>query len=794
MYYRILLITFILTVNAISAIAQNYSGLEGKRLPRVEDLGVMLESLLGGLGGGMDGSIDSVVVLSDSEKELRCRVYYTGYANAYFSITTMNESRQREPMISRYEIPLGTPSPFECVLNFDPKVGPVTQFESPYFRVDISKRQNRPGKVKIFQLRKKWAAEQQPEYSYQEVKLQPIGIAASLGSVPKDFVPARRIKFETKFPVDKTIPGRTMPILRNRGGDAYHTPISLFNIPPDLSGTWKNKSTGGNAEGLIQLVITGNSMRSYKKCSPNYCDLGSSYLIPYGPDGYTGQVFYQNITAEVRLKLVNTELSVDVIQKSGFGSKKTTHFMFVKQNFHKAILLSDYVLMDWTKPTTQPVSTLPLGAGTTALDIWNNIAVDPLVDFQRPQDISSINITVFGDKNEHSGMYYIIPADYHLRWSETSVPEEGYDFTMLYGKQGSETSEPDPGSEVRISATLTAGITPRERALVKALLTVMVPKFKDIDFLPLREVPETTFPASLNAQFGVPLDRITVNASNNVTTDIKIAWRTNPDTKEFIQSALLSREGIPASVILKPKNSDIPNLLIPAMINLADTRSLGKMQLEPVKWRTRAWKNSTPYPLRMKYIHVMKKSLQTNDLIIYSWSINNVELPSGKSISFDHSKIPNWLDADPTSVMWIDYEVLPCSVCDNKVMVSVTKGVFGNTLQQVRFSVPSALFDSLKADYFMVNMRSKMADPKNEMLKELPVLRIFNDQAKEYYAGPLYLPPGTTPEFEYRVSLVTKAGDIYRSSIWKPATEIDIILARQDLKELFKGVIPGWDQ
>ncbi len=792
MYNRILLIAVILTMTVISATAQNFSGLQNKRLTRVDDLGTTLESLLGGLGGGLDGSIDSVVVLSDSEKELKCRIYYTGYANAYFVVTTMNDSRQREPMISRYEIPAGSPSPLECTLKFDPKLTSVTKFESPYFRVDISKKQNRPGKVKIFLLRKKWATEQQPEYSFQEVKLQPIGIAASLGPAPKDFVPARRIKFETKYSNQKLTPEKTMPMIRDRGGNAYHAPISLFNPVVDITGTWNNKNA--NAESLVQLVINGTSMRSYKKCSPNNCDLGSSNLTPYGPDGFTTQVFYENTTAEVRMKLVNTELSVDVIQKWGIG-KKTTHFTFVKQNpYFNAILMTDYVLMDWTKPTTQPVSTVAEGAGSIPLDLWNNIAVDPLVDFQRPQDISNINITVFPDKNPHSGMYYIYPADYHLRWTEAKLPEEGYDFTMLYGKQGSETTEPDPSSDVRISATLTSGITPRERALVKAILTVMVPKFVDVDYLPLREIPETTFPASLNAQFGVPLDRITVNAASNVTTDIKIAWRTNPDTKEFIQSALLSREGIPATVILKPMNKDISNIQIPAMINLADTRSLGKMQLEPVKWRTRAWKNSTPYPLRMKYIHVMKKSLQTNDLIIYSWSINNLELPSGQSISFDHSKIPNWLDTDPTSNMWIDYEVLPCSECDNKVLTSVTKGVFGNTLQQIRYTIAPAMFDSLGAEYFLVTMRSKQADPKNEMVRELPSLKIIKDMSKDFLAGPLYLAPNATPAFEYQVTVLTKAGDFYKSTQWISATEKDILLGRREMKSIFGGVIPGWEQ
>lgn len=788
MYNRIRLTVLFLLLLALTGATQNFSGLQNKKLARVDDLGTALESLLGGLGGGLDGSIDSVVVTSDTEKELRFMLYYSGYTNGYFTITTMNDARQREPMTSLIQIPPGIPSPIECMIKFDPRLSSVNEFTSSFLRIDIAKKENRPGKVKIFRLQKKWMTEPPPERAYQEVKLEPVGIARNLGSVPKDFVPARRIMFETKYS-DKIRTDRPLPVIRSGGGGAaYHKPFSLLKPVLDLTGTWNN--TSPNADGLIQLVITNTSMRSYKKCSPNNCDLGSSNLTPWGTDGFTTTVFYQNGVADVQMKLAGAELKVDVIQKLGLGGKRTTHFTFVKQNLNfNAILLTDYVLMDWTKPT-QPVSTEAQGPAIP-LNLWNDIAVDPLVDFQRPQELSNININLFRDKNKYAGMYYIWPADYHLRWKETTAPEDGYDFAMLYGKQVTEMAETDPTAPVRFSATLTAGISPRERSVVKAILSTIDPYFKDIDYLPLREVPQTTFPASLNAQFGVPLDRITMNATSELTTDMKIAWRTNPDTKEFIQTALTSREGISATVLLKPKNPDIPELLIPATINLADTRTLGKMYLEPTKWRTRNWTNTTPYPMRLKYIHVMKRGIGTSNMIIYSWSINNLELPSGMSMSFDHSKIPAWLDTDPTSIMWIDYDVLPCSDCDNKVLVSVTKGVFGSTLQQVRFTIPSAVFDTLNADYFLVTMRSTQADPKNEVLKELPALRIFKDPAKEFYTGPLYLAPNMAPAFEYRITVLTKAGDVYKSMIWIPGTETDIVLGRLEIKEVFKGVIPG---
>ncbi len=788
---RILLVAGIILFSTATAFTQNFSGLQYKKLNPVVDLGSALESLLGRLGGSIDGEIDSVVVLFESERELKLNLYYQGYQDGFFNLSTMGGAREREPGISSFKFSqTSSGSPVECVLKLDPKLTTAAAFQSPYLRIDISKKENRPGKVKVFDLRKKWKTDVAAENVIMNVALQPVGVAGTLNmTTPGDVVPSKRLIFDNNATFHKSLDNRRIRTIKTTGNSFQQ----YVTIPyDDISGTWTN--IDANTTGLSKLIVNNNStVQVFKRCSPQDCDLGVFTLSNHGGENYSAKVLVNVTKTDLKLSLVNNELQVKHTQTMTFGVNKTTTYTFKKNLMlfmqPKIYSFDEAILVNWGKPPLTPVSTVAQGPGSARmLNLWNNIAVDPNVDFQRPQDISNININVVGDKNQYSGIYYILPADYHLKWEEKLSPEEGYDFLMTYGKG---TSEVDAEAPVRMSATLTAGINNRERALVKAMLKAIDANFKDIQYLPLREPPQSTFPSTLNAQFGVPTERINVTSTTDLSNDIKVAWRTNPDTKEFIQTALTSREGISATIILKPKNEELLDHLVPATINLADTRSLGKMSIEPIAWRSKNWRNTTPYPLQLRYLHVMKKATTGNTLIIYSWSMNDMEVPSRAQVGFDHSKVPTWLDNDPTAVMWIEYGVLDCTECDTKVLNAVTDGVFGGTSQQVKFTIAPAVFDTLNADYFMITLRSKQADPKNEIVKELEALKIIKDPSKDYSTGPLYLTPGTTPDFEYQIVVATKDGEFYRSSQWIKANEKDILLGNKAMKEIFKGIVPG---
>ena len=803
MIYRIAFASLYLLFSAFAGYSQNLSGLLNKKLNKVEDLGVMVESIFGRLAGKVEGNLDSIVVTQDAELELRLKIYFTGFQGIYFNVYTMGASRQREPFISMAKFNQSVSgSPVEVVLKLDPKMTKVAEFQSPYLRIDISKKEDGPGKVRIFDLRKNWKIDVPAENLILKVKMEPVGVAEKLGPTPIDVMPAKKVIFDSKDVFDKSKSPYDGTIKKSSPGNSFHGLTDNNPYLYNITGTWVNSDV--NTKGLNKIIVNPTSAQVFKKCSPQDCDLGTFNISSSGTNSWTAKILVGLAKSDLNFSLEGNNLKVKHIESLTPFAKKTTEYTFQKNiqvlNQTKIFNVSEYAIADWILNPTAPVSTAALGPmATRQLNLWNEIAVDPLVDFVTSQEISNININVFGDKNEHSGIYYILPANYHVRWTEVKNPSaenrpaKGYAFRMIYGGQEAGITEPDNEAPVRFSAKLTSGITTRERSLVKAILKTLDPKFKNIRFLELKEPPISTFPSTLLAQFGVPTERITVNASSDLSNEMEIAWRTNADTKESIQTALTTREGISASVILKPKNEDIIDLQIPASINLADNRSLGKMHIEPGIWRTEYWRNTTPYPLQLKYLHVLKKAVSGNSLIIYSWSLKDLVVPSLAQVEFDHSRVPEWLDMDPTAVMWLDYGIMDCTPCDKEVLVAVTNGMFGSTTQQLKFTIAPAVYDTLNADYFMVVVRSKQADPKNEKVKELPALKIFKNATKDFITGPLLLAPGVAPDFEFQVTLATKDGEFYKSTAWIPSTEKDVMLGNRQMKEIFKGVIPGLD-
>lgn len=188
----------------------------------------------------------------------------------------------------------------------------------------------------------------------------------------------------------------------------------------------------------------------------------------------------------------------------------------------------------------------------------------------------------------------------------------------------------------------------------------------------------------------------------------------------------------------------------------------------------------------------MRKELKGSKPIIYSWSMNDAVIPPLAQASFNSAIIPSWLDSDTEPVvMWLDYSVMDCSICDQKVMDAVTGGVSGSKAQVVKFIIPPAVFDSLNVSYFMVTVRSVQVDPKGGQLKELESFKITKEENKEFTTGPLFLASGGTLDFEYKITAATLDGDFYPANEWIKGSEKEMLLGKTKLKEIFIGIIPG---
>ncbi|MGB3007307.1 MAG: hypothetical protein WBC06_12405 [Chitinophagaceae bacterium] len=796
MKYRIC-ITAILLLCSILSYSQNFSGLQNKRLNKFEDLGALLETGIGSLfGGKLKGQIDSVVVTYDSEKKLKAKVFYTGYENGFFTISCMNAAKQKQTEFVSFKFSQAAKaSPVECTIDMEAAVPANTNLESAYFRIDVSKKENGSGNISVFLLNKKWKSNLDARNIVVEVPLIAVGKAASLTNEKKDIIPSKNIKFDPKILYLKPSATQVIkPRILPGGGNHFKKAYTYQSIlPADISGTWVN--TDNNTSGITKIIVTNNNtIQAFGRCSPQDCDWGKVNMVSTGSNSYKAVFSWGYKTATLTITVADAVLSVFGTDIYNDGRASRNYSYTFKKDIQLVLMTNQIYTMKqlavMTPTTGGVVSKTPKGPDKNVqFYLLDGLSAD--VDFKRPQDISNININVFADKNLNSGIYYILPADFHLKWEPKSDPEKGYDFRILYGTQRTAGEETNTDAPVRMSAGLTAGISSRERNFVKELLKAVRPDFVDVRYLPLREKPQLTFQSTLGAQYNIPENKITVEGTSDLTGDIKVAWQTDADTKEFIQTALTSREGISASVILKPDDEEILDQQVPASINLADIRTLGKMSLEPSAWRTQQWRNQTPYPLKLKYIHILKKEISGTKPIIYSWSLNDIIVPSQAQANFESSRIPAWLDVDPSAVMWIEYLVEDCLTCDQKVMDAVTGGVSGTRSQQVKFVIPPAVFDSLHASYFMITVRSKQADPKGLELKEFDAVKVTNDISKSFSVGPLYTPTGGLLEFEYKITVATADGDFYPSNEWIAATEKEILLGKSKLKAMFKGIIPG---
>ena len=784
---------------SIAAWSQNFSNLQNKKLNKIEDVGSLVESGLGALlgGGKIKGDIDSVVVVNDSERELKIKIFYRGFENAFLKLATTDPSKQKQNAIKTSESSLaGKSSPLVFTMTLNPEYPKGQLLESPFLKLEISKESSKPGQVQTFSLNKRWKIDLDPENVVINVKPRPVGNTARLSQTePQDVKGSKAIVFDaTKLYYSPQLDVKTQSIKKMetpavKGGlQANTTPISDMLrkagwFSENITGTWTSTNTG--PMGITKLIITNNKeIQVFEKSSPTDYDWGKTVLTDYNNNTFSAEYKLGHKTAKLNLTYENNALTLNAHEVS-VGTGSVSYSLTFKKNvvlmapmIFQGVSIKDYA--NSNQGSSTPADRSPKGPKNQPINLWAGLTSHNVDDIQKPQDISNINMNVFPDKTKESGVFYYLPADYHLKYETKDEPEKGYSLTIDYGRNN--TAETAP---VRMSAKLTAGMTINEIRFIEKLLKASIPEAKELRPMPLGENPVFSFQTYLTSQYNIPQSKIVVQSSTDLSNDIHVAWQTDADTKEFIQVALTSGEGIAASVILKPQSADIIQQQIPVTINLADSRTLGKISLDPASWRTKKWKNTMPYPVQLRHLNILKISKNDKTPIIYAWSLDNTVVPSKAQVNFDASLVPAWLDADESVLMWIDYSVVDCRTCNDKVITAVTRGVSGSTAQTIKFTIPEAVFDTLHASYFTVTIRSKQVDPNGEIVKELPVLKITKSADREFSAGPLYVPTNGTLSFEYKLRLATTE-ELMESNDWIPATEKDIFIGMTRMKQLFR--------
>ncbi len=422
------------------------------------------------------------------------------------------------------------------------------------------------------------------------------------------------------------------------------------------------------------------------------------------------------------------------------------------------------------------------GPGAISVDLLSEVGSDISLPAKAILDMSP---QVYLDQNPASGVFYFLPQAYNLEWD----PDEGYGMKMLYGAA---VGEGQAGSVV-MAANLDSGVETGEVQFARELLLAYQRRHPGIAFtelrrMPLDKAPEVSLSGGLQRQYDIAADRISLNAISDVLGEMEIQWATDTVTKENLQLALVEDVGITGSMVFTPSGGGLPPQSRPVEIQIADAATFG-----PFRWqRDTAWRNRTPYPLRLKYMHALL--LENNLPIVYSWSLGNAEVAPKAQVEFDATTVPSWLDGRAKR-MWLDYAVVKdCQACDQQVVAAITGGVTSVAAAQVTFHTLTPLAD-VDAAEISILVRSKFFDTRSQAVQQKgPV--VLNADGQDFTIGPIYdnRQPDESgamePLFEYQIEVVMKDGTSHAGTRWVSSDRLRVPIGKVQVQQAL-GFLPG---
>jgi len=468
-----------------------------------------------------------------------------------------------------------------------------------------------------------------------------------------------------------------------------------------------------------------------------------------------------------------------------------------------AVLAQRKATAEKTKPAT---STLPEAKRTTTLvhmdrfqfgvrpDDAQKGAQGPsgtpieLLEGLRTEDIGlnpalllSMATSVYPDKNRASGVFYYHPRAYHLEWT----PESGHGMRILYGAAAADGAAGD----VLMAARLQSGLDASEVQLANELLSAYRRRNPSTVFSALRPLPleKDGVDVSLGAvlgQYSIPKDKIAITGLSDVLGEIEVSWVTDPVTKENLQLALMRDVGVSGDVGFAVSGGALAPQ-VPIAIQIADRDSFGRM-----RWnRTDGHRNLTPYPIRLRYLHALVIDPRNNVPFLYTWSLDNTEVPPQAMVRWDPARVPAWIDSEAKRI-WIDYAVVDtCDQCDRQVIDNITGGVTSIAAEQITFHTITPLAD-VGGYEITAQVRSKFFDPKDRAVLQKSIVLAADGQ--DFVLRPVYnvSRPAGEPLFEYLLELAMPDGTIHKGTRWIPGDGLRILVGRAQLEQSL-GTLPG---
>jgi hypothetical protein len=340
-----------------------------------------------------------------------------------------------------------------------------------------------------------------------------------------------------------------------------------------------------------------------------------------------------------------------------------------------------------------------------------------------------------------------------------------------------------------MSATLQSGLDLAEVQLAQELLNAYRRRNPSTVFTALRPLPleEGGLDVSLAAvlgQYSIPKEKVVITGLSDVLGEIEVSWITDPVTKENVQLALMQDVGVNGGVTFAAAGGAVAPQ-VPISIQLADGDSFGR-----VRWnRAEGHRNLTPYPIRLRYLHALVIDPRNNLPILYSWSLENREVPPQARVQWDASRVPAWIDTEAKRV-WVEYGVVEtCDPCDRQVLDRITGGVTSVAADQITFHTITPLAD-VGGYEITAHVRSKYFDPKDRAVLQKSV--VLNADNQDFTLKPIYNVPREAgePLFEYLLELAMPDGTQHRGTRWIPSESVRVLIGRAQLEQSL-GTLPG---
>ena len=783
--------------------AQDFSGLEGKELTRVEDMEIAGANLLWealGPGRGLSGSrIERIVVREDRERRLVLVVFVTGLPReAGLQLTVLDQARRPQRWVGNPRVtPDSAATQVEVTIDLDERAPEGTSFESTYLRLGINKRRASVGKEFLFLLPKKWQLAIRPENTIVLVRPAPIGRA-------RDAAAVNRYRLDpagsTPPPEPHPQPGRLVarPVgMRRMEMRAAAVEPELQTRPFSLTDEFGNRfalDVRPAAAGKIVVEATWSQPAALA-------------IILNGP-GQTGYYARQDgnsplrlefdLTAELfakgegwRLSLVNFSRapangSLRVSYPTGTGTVQSA-ISPTRIRIAPSIAIRPTAVFTTGLTAAQRDSGMS-GPGNETIDLLGSLRSDVNFDVHRVSEMLGISGRLYKDRNPAAGTFYFLPRAYHLRWD----PSARYGMSILYRTDGPDTNT----AQVQMSAHLDAGIGTNDLNIAALLLQTYVRRNNQaatelrLQRMPLDAAPRLSFSDNLHRLYDVPVDRVVIREISDALAEVRVDWVTDARTATDMQTELLAR-GLSGQAVLDPQGQVVSSQAIPVEISLRDPATYGLLN-----WRRgELWRNETHYPITIQRLHALMLDVQDGIPTVLSWALGDSVLPPQARLRVDTATVPTWVDANALR-LWIEYAVAQrCETCDRRALADIRGGASFAERQAITFTMLTPLASIAGSAAITVQVRSRYLRPDGNGMQEAAPLTLSAD-SRDFPATTIYPPavedsaamPG--PFFEYRLNVVMSDGTEHTGTTWIPSSSLTVFIGTVQVRQSL-GFLPG---